>query len=126
MSRKWKCLATWKLTEQYSLVGLIDYFRILKVLIILFLLFVYMNYVPKWESSGRNASRFQFRCCENTTETSKLFQNDPPSFASSSKISPHSFVTLSRTVESFMNGCEGLGVTFKLVGCNFRTLRLVY
>ena len=29
-----------------SLVGLLDYFRILKALIILFLLFVCMNYIP--------------------------------------------------------------------------------
>ena len=28
------------------------------------------------------------------------FQNDPPSFASSSKTSPHSSVTLSHTIES--------------------------
>ena len=120
MSRKWKCLATWKLTEQYSLVGLIDYFRILKVLIILFLLFVYMNYVPKWESSGRNASRFQFRCCENTIETSKLFQNDPPSFASSSKISSHSSITLSHTIENIKN--DSVGFIFKLVGGQYRGL----
>ena len=34
-----------KFTEKSSLVGLIDYFRILKALIILFLLFVCMNFV---------------------------------------------------------------------------------
>ena len=33
-----------------------------------------------------------------TFKTSTLFQNDPPSFVNSSKISPHSSVTLSHTV----------------------------
>ena len=37
----------------------------------------------KLESSWRNTSRFQFWWCENNIETSTLFQNDPPSFASS-------------------------------------------
>ena len=35
-----------KLTEKSSLVGLLEYFRILKVLKILLLLFVCMNYIP--------------------------------------------------------------------------------
>ena len=30
----------------------------------------------KWECSGRNTSRFQFRCCENNIEV--LFQNNLP------------------------------------------------
>ena len=36
--------------------------------------------------------------------TPKLFQNDPLSFASSSKISPYSFLTLSHTIQSIKNG----------------------
>ena len=35
-----------KLTEKSFLVGLIDYFKILKALIILFLLYICINYVP--------------------------------------------------------------------------------
>ena len=42
-----------KLTEKSSLLGLIDYFRIFKALIILFLLFVCMNYVPNQNAKGR-------------------------------------------------------------------------
>ena len=74
---------------------------------------------------GRNASKFQFKLFENNIETSKLFQSDPPSFASSSKISPHSSVILLHTIESFMNDSEGEGVAFKLVGCYFRAFALV-
>ena len=36
-----------------------------------------------------------------------LFQDDPPSFASSSKNSPHSTVTLLNTVDSITSGSEG-------------------
>ena len=73
-----------------------------------FCIFLYeLRSKPKWESSGRNTSRFQFRSCENNNETSTLFQNDPPSFASSSEILPHSSVTLLHTIESIMNGSEG-------------------
>ena len=61
----------------------------------------------KWESSGRNTSRIQFRSCENNIEASTLFQNDSPSFESSSKVSPNSTGTLLHTIESFMNGSEG-------------------
>ena len=46
-----------------------------------------------------------------------LFQNEPASsFASSSKFSP-TLCLLLHTIESLTNGCVGLGVTFKLVGC---------
>ena len=37
-----------KLTEKSFLVGLIDYFKILKALIILFLLYICINYVPNY------------------------------------------------------------------------------
>ena len=92
--------------------GLIDYFRILKALIILFYyLIVCMNYFHNQNGkvpSRRNASRFQCRCRENNIEmTSTLFQNEAPSFASSSQISPHSSVNLSHTIESITNGSVG-------------------
>ena len=55
-----------------------------------------MNYVQNQNGkvpSRRNASRFRCRCRENNIEmTSTLFQNEAPSFASSSQISPHSSV----------------------------------
>ena len=51
----------------------------------------------------KKPSRFQFRCCENNIET----QNDPPSFSGSSKISPHSSVSLSHNTESIKNGSVG-------------------
>ena len=35
-----------KLTEKSSLVGLIDYLRTLEALIVLFLLYIFMDYVP--------------------------------------------------------------------------------
>ena len=47
VSKKLKCRTNWKLTEKSTLVRLIDYFRVLKALIILFLLYICMNYVPK-------------------------------------------------------------------------------
>ena len=92
-----------KITEKSSLLGLIDYFRILKALIILFLLFVRMNYVPNQNEKvlKEKRSKFQFICCENNIEkSSTLFQNDSHSFVSFSKISPHSSVTLSHSIES--------------------------
>ena len=48
--------------------------------------------------------------------TSALFQNDPPSFASSSKISPKYSVTLSHIIESIINDFVGYRVTLELVG----------
>ena len=50
-------------TEKSYLGGLLGYFRILNGLIILFLLFICMNYVlnQDGESSGGNTGRFQFR-----------------------------------------------------------------
>ena len=106
-----------KVSEKSYLVALVDYFRILKALIILFLLFelcllFFIIFIfelcskSKWQSSGRNASWFQFRCCEINIKTS-TFQNDPSSFSSSSKISPHFSVTLSQTTESITNGSVG-------------------
>ena len=45
----------------------IDYFRILKT----FATFFHEKYLKsKWESSGRNASRYQFRCCKNNIKRS--------------------------------------------------------
>ena len=89
--------------------GLIDYFRILKALIILFLFFIFyeLNSKSKWESSKRNAGRFQFRYCATNIEWSTLFQNDFHYSGSSSKISPQSSITLSQTIESVTNGSVG-------------------
>ena len=88
--------------------GLIDDFRIFKILIMLFLLFFHeLSSKSIWKSSGRNARWFQFRCCENNNELPLLFQNDPPFFASPSKIPPTFFVTLSHTIESITNSSEG-------------------
>ena len=42
-----------------------------------------------------------------TLSLKMLFQNDPPSFLSSSKISPHSSVTLSHIIESITNCSVG-------------------
>ena len=63
-----------KLTERSSLAGLIDYSRILKALIILFLLYIL------YESLERNTSRFQFRCCENSVKTLRYFKMTLPLF----------------------------------------------
>ena len=45
-AENWNVELLEKLTEKPSLVGLVDYFKILKALIILFLLYICMNYVP--------------------------------------------------------------------------------
>ena len=83
-----------------------------------------MNYVPNQNGKvlAKNDSRFQFRCCENYIGMFTLFQNDPRSFASSSKISPHSSVTLSHIIESITNDSVGKGITVKLVGGQSRAL----
>ena len=94
--------------------GLIDYFRILKALIILFLLFVRMNYIPNQNGKVLEETPAGFN------------SDDSPSFASSSEISPYSTVTLSHKIESIMNGSVDYGVTFKLVGYYFRKLGLVW
>ena len=99
-TENWNVEKNEKLTGELSL---IDYFRILKALIILFLLNICLYELwskSKWESLGRYAGWFQFRFCESKIETT-LFQNDSPSY---SKISPHSSVILSHTIENISNG----------------------
>ena len=76
--------------------GLLDYFRILKALKVLFLLFVCMNYIPNQNGEVLEETL----SCKNYIEKFTLFQNDRLSFPSSSKISPHSPVTLLHTIES--------------------------
>ena len=70
--------------------GLLDYFRILKTLIILFLLFVCMNYVPNknWEVLEETPPGFnsddvkttlkRLRCFKMTLSFSKFFKNLSP------------------------------------------------
>ena len=64
--------------------------------LIFIICFYELCFKSKLESSGKNVSKLKFRCYENNIETSMLFKNDHPSFASSSKISFHSSVTLLR------------------------------
>ena len=75
---------------------LLDYFRILKALIVLFLLFVCMNYVPNQNRKVLKETLAGFNSdeCENNIEMSMLFEND-----CSSKSSPHSSVTFLHTIE---------------------------
>ena len=79
-TENWNVELLEKLTGELSL---IDYFRILKALIILFLLNICLYELwskSKWESLGRYAGWFQFRFC------------------------PHSSVILSHTIENISNG----------------------
>ena len=75
--------------------GLLDYFRILKVLIILFLLFVCMNYIPNQHGKVMEETLAGFNSDDVKTTLGRqtLLQNNPPSFASSLKTLPHSSVT---------------------------------
>ena len=59
--------------------------------LILFLLLVCMNYVPNQNEKvlAETVAGFDSGDLKTTFEMSTLFQNDPPSFASSSKISLH-------------------------------------
>ena len=99
-----KCLTTWQINLKVIFSGitwLFQNFESLNNLIMIICLYE-LRSKSKLESSWRNASRFQFWWCENNIETSTLFQNDYPSFASSSKISPHPSVTLLHTIESWL------------------------
>ena len=89
--------------------GLIDNFRNLKALIILFLLFVCMNYVPNKNRKDFKVKQASFNSdyVKKSIETSTLFQNDPPTFESSSKISPHFSGTFSHPIKSITNSSVG-------------------
>ena len=89
-----------KLTEKSSLLGLDDYFRIYKALIILFLLFVCMNYNPNQNGKLLEETLVDFI-------TLSRLPYFPPSITSSPNISQHSSVTFPHTVESIMNGSLG-------------------
>ena len=102
-----------KLTETSSLLGLVDYFRIFKALIILFLLFACMNYIPNQNG----------KVLEETLADFIRLRRLPyfrPSITSSLNISQHSSVTFPHAIESIMNG--SLGVKSKLVNYQFRGL----
>ena len=74
-----KCKLLEKLTEKSSFVGLIDHFIILKALTILFLLFVFKNYVPN--QNGKTRLR-RLRYFKMTLPLLQVFQKSvsiPPS-----------------------------------------------
>ena len=82
--------------------ALLDYFRILKALIILFLLFVCINYVPNQNGKVLEEKLAGFNSDDGKTTLRRLrcFKMTSPFFVSSSKISPYSSLTLLQTIES--------------------------
>ena len=84
-----------KLTEKSSLVGLIDYFRILKALIILFLLYICINYVPNENGKVQEETPADSNSdAVKTTLRLYAISKWPSLFFKSRKISPHCSVTL--------------------------------
>ena len=88
--------------------GLLNYFRILKALLILFLLFVCMNYVQNQNGKALEETLALFNSdgVKTTLRRLSCFKMTLPLFASSSKIFPHSSVISLHTVESITNGSE--------------------
>ena len=74
-------------------------------LIILFLLFVCINYVPNQNRKvlEETLASFSSDAVKTTLRRLRYFKMNPPSFGSSSKIS----VYLSHAIESIMNGSVG-------------------
>ena len=70
-------------------------------MIILFLLFISMNYAPNQNEKVVEETLASFN---SDAVKTILFQNDPPSLASYSKIFTYFSFTLSQTVESITNG----------------------
>ena len=66
-----------------------------------------MNYVPNQNEKVLFETLAGFNLDDVKSETSTLFQNDPLSFVCSSRILFHSFVTLSRAIESITNSSVG-------------------
>ena len=66
-----------------------------------------MNYVPNQNEKILEEKHWQVLMLFFIEIMSTLYQNDPPFFASSSKISPHSSVTLSLAIESIAIGSLG-------------------
>ena len=66
-----------------------------------------MNYVPNQNEKVLFETLAGFNLDDVKSETSTLFQNDPLSFACSSRIFLHSFVTLSRAIESITSSSVG-------------------
>ena len=64
-----------------------------------------MSYVPNQNGKVLKETLvgFNSQCCENDINMSKLFKNDPSSFANSSTISLHFSVPLLHTIESITN-----------------------
>ena len=122
ISRKLKCINTWILIWKIIFSRINWLFQNFEIN--LFLLFVCMNYVPNQNGKvlEKTLAGSKFKGCKDHIKTSTLFRNDPPSFASSSKISPHSSVTLAHTIEGITSGSIGQGITFKLVRCQFKAL----
>ena len=90
-----KCLTTWKVNLKVIFSAITCHllnFESLNNLIFVICLCELCS-KSKWEIFGKNASRFQFRWCENNIQTSTLFQNYPPSFSISLKMLPHFSVT---------------------------------
>ena len=90
--------------------GLNNYVSIMEALIILFLLFVSVNYVPNqnWKvleemRAGSNSDAVKTKLRQHL----RYFKITLPLFSRSSNISPHSYVTLSHTKESITNGFVG-------------------
>ena len=97
-----------KITEKSSLVGWINYFKILKALTILFLLYIRMNYVPNQNMKVQEETLADSNSdIATTTLRLCVISNWPPSYSNSSKISAHSSIVLSHTLESITKGSVG-------------------
>ena len=66
-----------------------------------------MNYVPNQNWKVQETLADSNSDAVKTTLRLYVFQNDPPCFSNSSKISTHSSVTLPHTIESITNGSVG-------------------
>ena len=77
---------------------LLDYFRILKALIILFLLFVCMIYVPN--QNGKTLAGFNLDDLKTTLRHLRFLKMTVPLLQVLQKSHPYSSVTLLHTIES--------------------------
>ena len=79
-AENWNLKLPEKVTEKSSLVGLIDYFRILKALMILFLLYIYRNYVPNQNEKVQEETLADSNSEALKTETLRYFKRNLPLF----------------------------------------------
>ena len=79
-AENWNLKLPEKVTEKASLVGLIDYFRILKALMILFLLYIYRNYVPNQNEKVQEETLADSNSEAVKTETLRCFKWNLPLF----------------------------------------------